>query len=73
MRLTVQTGATGAVVVLDEDRTLGGRGAWLHRTETCVDNAVRRRAFNRAFRAQVDFESVVQQIKQASDLEAEHE
>ncbi|WP_078591716.1 YlxR family protein [Streptomyces megasporus] len=45
-------------VVLVEDRcvpdrrgTLPGRGAYLHPTPTCVDLAVRRRAFQRAFRA----------------------
>ena len=40
----------GAVVV-DVDRRLGGRGAWLHPTSTCLDAAERRRAFTRALRA----------------------
>ncbi|AXK37696.1 YlxR family protein [Streptomyces armeniacus] len=31
--------------------TLPGRGAYVHPTQTCVDLAVRRRAFQRAFRA----------------------
>ena len=28
----------------------GGRGAWLHPTEACLEKAARRRAFARAFR-----------------------
>ena len=34
-------------------RTLPGRGAWLHRSEECIDEAVRRGAFSRALRASV--------------------
>ncbi|GAA2397392.1 YlxR family protein [Streptomyces glaucosporus] len=37
--------------VPDRRGTLPGRGAYLHPTPTCVDLAVRRRAFQRAFRA----------------------
>ncbi len=29
----------------------GGRGAWMHAAEACLDRAIRRRAFGRAFRA----------------------
>ncbi|MTE21266.1 DUF448 domain-containing protein [Streptomyces sp. TRM43335] len=36
--------------VPDHRGTLPGRGAYLHPTPTCVDLAVRRRAFQRAFR-----------------------
>jgi predicted RNA-binding protein YlxR (DUF448 family) len=39
----------GERVVIDRDRS-GGRGAWLHATEECLDKALRRRAFARAFR-----------------------
>ena len=42
--------ADGAVVV-DIERRLGGRGAWLHATTACLDAAERRRAFPRALRA----------------------
>ena len=38
-------------VVPDPDRRLGGRGAWLHPAVVCLDEAVRRRAFTRALRA----------------------
>ncbi|KAA9393589.1 YlxR family protein [Kocuria coralli] len=75
VRLTVRTDATGtAVVMIDEGRRLGGRGAWLHPTEQCLQNAVRRKAFNRAFRAPVDADAVVQTFRQvASETAAEHE
>lgn len=39
----------GAHVVLDADRS-GGRGGWLHPAEACLERALRRRAFARAFR-----------------------
>ena len=39
----------GARVVLDVKRS-GGRGAWLHGSGGCLDRAVKRRAFARAFR-----------------------
>ena len=37
-------------VVVDRERT-GGRGAWLHPVQKCLDRAAKRRAFGRAFRA----------------------
>jgi len=39
----------GERVVIDRDRK-GGRGAWLHPSEACLEKAVRRRALARAFR-----------------------
>ncbi len=39
----------GAQVVIDARRQ-GGRGAWLHASGECLERAVRRRAFDRAFR-----------------------
>ena len=39
----------GARVVVDAKRS-GGRGAWLHREAGCLERAVKRRAFARAFR-----------------------
>lgn len=39
-----------------------GRGAWLHRQKSCFEQAVKKRAFNRAFKTEVtdigDFEAV---------------
>ncbi len=40
----------GACVVIDRDRKGGGRGAWLHEARSCLEQAIRRRAFQRAFR-----------------------
>ena len=42
--------AANGVVVADPSATLAGRGAWLHPTVACAENAVKRRAFGRAFR-----------------------
>jgi hypothetical protein len=39
----------GGSVVVDEKRS-GGRGAWLHPAEACLERALRRRALARAFR-----------------------
>ncbi len=40
----------GERVVIDLDRKGGGRGAWLHATRSCLEQAIRRRALARAFR-----------------------
>jgi len=37
-------------LVADETATLPGRGAWLHPTVACFQDAQRRRAFGRALR-----------------------
>ncbi|MPY11825.1 YlxR family protein [Arthrobacter sp. KR32] len=42
------------VAVIDERRRLSGRGAWLHPDPACMDTAIKRRAFSRAFRGPVD-------------------
>ncbi|MGO1167123.1 MAG: YlxR family protein [Janibacter sp.] len=41
-------------VVPDPRRRMPGRGAWLHPDIACLDLAVRRRAFSRAFRRRVE-------------------
>lgn len=38
-------------VLPDPTRRKSGRGAWLHPTPECVQQAARRRAFSRAFRS----------------------
>ncbi len=43
----------GDHVVVDETATLPGRGAWLHRRPECLEMAITRKAFSRAFRASV--------------------
>ena len=40
----------GERVVIDQDRKGGGRGAWLHHTRSCLEQAIKRRALARAFR-----------------------
>ncbi|MFO0584014.1 MAG: YlxR family protein [Anaeromyxobacter sp.] len=37
-------------VIVDREKTRGGRGAWLHGRETCLSAAVKRRAIPRALR-----------------------
>nr|WP_049822109.1 YlxR family protein [Arthrobacter sp. H41] len=41
-------------VVIDEHRRLSGRGAWLHPDPACMETAIKRKAFNRAFRRAVE-------------------
>ena len=58
VRVTVEHTAHGPRAVPDPLRRLGGRGAWVHPTRECVTAAVRKRAFNRAFRSAVDTEDL---------------
>jgi uncharacterized protein len=39
----------GGEVVVDRERS-GGRGAWLHPTAPCLERAMKRKVFGRAFR-----------------------
>ncbi len=48
--VAVSTGNGGYAVLVDTDRSLPGRGAWLHLGPQCVQQAIRRRAFTRALR-----------------------
>jgi len=51
MRLALVQGPEGPRVVWDENRTRGGRGAWLCRAETgCLEKALRKKILARAFR-----------------------
>ena len=43
---------------VDEAKILPGRGSWLHRSSKCLATAVDRRAFGRAFRAEISPEQV---------------
>ncbi|MFE3329047.1 YlxR family protein [Streptomyces sp. NPDC059176] len=49
--------AVEGACVPDHRGTLPGRGAYLHPASVCLDLAVRRRAFPRAFRAQGPLET----------------
>ncbi|MBJ2121254.1 YlxR family protein [Arthrobacter sp. MSA 4-2] len=54
MRVVAQAGDEGKVAVLDAHRRLSGRGAWLHPDPACMETALRRKAFHRAFRGAVE-------------------
>ncbi|MEN9740437.1 MAG: hypothetical protein RLZ72_703 [Actinomycetota bacterium] len=41
---------TGNTVVVDPSATASGRGAWVHPTADCVNNAISRGGFARSFR-----------------------
>lgn len=53
LRIVVDEGE----VVPDPRGTLPGRGAYVHPVPVCLDLAVRRRAFPRAFKAKGPFDS----------------
>lgn len=59
-RVALQTveGSTPAAV-FDEQRTLGGRGAWIHPGKDCLDKALKKGAFNRVFRTRVTTDQLV--------------
>jgi uncharacterized protein len=40
-------------VVVDAAARLPGRGAWLHPASTCLETAISRKAFGRAFRTAI--------------------
>ena len=44
-------------VEIDSSKTLPGRGAWLHASQTCLDKAVNRRAIGRALRVSKEIET----------------
>jgi uncharacterized protein len=45
-------------VTVDVRRRMAGRGAWLHPDRSCLAIAVKRKAFNRAFKSAVDVSEV---------------
>ncbi|GAA1814192.1 YlxR family protein [Nesterenkonia flava] len=49
----VRVALEGDEVRLDAARRMPGRGAWLHPQRECFEAAVKRKAFNRAFRRPV--------------------
>jgi predicted RNA-binding protein YlxR (DUF448 family) len=53
----------GARVVLDARGTGGGRGAWLHPAARCLAQAVKRRAFARAFRGVVEVDEAALRVQ----------
>ncbi len=50
-------------VVLDARGTVGGRGAWLHPGPRCLAQAVKRKAFPRAFRTAVEVDEAALRVQ----------
>ena len=51
-------------VVVDPDRIASGRGAYVHRNQTCIAQAVTRKAVTRALRVPADID-----VSELRDLE----
>lgn len=50
-------------VEVDDSGSLPGRGAWLHPTTQCCNEAVKRKAFSRALRANItDTHTITQRL-----------
>ena len=43
---------------VDAQKSLSGRGSWLHPSSKCLETAVQRSAFGRALKAKMDHEQV---------------
>ncbi|MFI7484234.1 YlxR family protein [Kocuria sp. M1R5S2] len=63
VRVATETTGDGPRAVVDRTGRLGGRGAWLHLSRECLDTALRRRAFGRAFRGPVDTGTVAAELE----------
>jgi predicted RNA-binding protein YlxR (DUF448 family) len=61
----VSTGNGNFAVIVDTASNLPGRGAWLHPSPQCVQQAIRRRAFTKALRiaGSPDTSAVVEHIE----------
>jgi predicted RNA-binding protein YlxR (DUF448 family) len=62
VRVATDAHDDGLRAVVDRTGRLGGRGAWLHPSHECLETALRRRAFRRAFRAPVDTEGIAREL-----------
>ncbi|MGL4178811.1 MAG: YlxR family protein [Dermatophilaceae bacterium] len=67
-------GERGPTAVPDPGRCRPGRGAWLHPDVSCLDLAVRRRAFGRALRSGVapDVSSLAAWVESLAQREPSH-
>ena len=63
VRVTMEETPHGPRAVADPHRRLGGRGAWVHATRQCVEQAIRRRALNRSFRTAVSTDDLAEQLR----------
>lgn len=64
VRVAFETTDDARSLVFDERSVLPGRGAWLHDRSECLSKALRKRAFARAFRSQVDTANLEQACNQ---------
>ena len=74
LRMTVSGGPENQTVLPDPDRRAPGRGAHLHPVTECLDLAVRRKAFPRAFRVPgpLDVTALREYVAQRDREEAVH-
>ena len=63
--VAVSTGNGEYAAIVDDRSSLPGRGAWLHPAPQCAQQAIRRRAFNRALRitGPLDTSAVVEHLE----------
>ncbi|PKW25811.1 YlxR family protein [Phycicoccus duodecadis] len=64
LRVVLEVGERGPVAVPDPECRRSGRGAWIHPSASCLDLAVRRKAFGRALRSSTgpDTTSVAERV-----------
>jgi predicted RNA-binding protein YlxR (DUF448 family) len=62
-------------LVIDHQKSLAGRGAWLHPGSNCFELAITRRAFSRALRSvqQFDLSGLIFTTEQAETMLAKNE
>jgi hypothetical protein len=70
--VAVSTGNGEYAVIVDTGSNLPGRGAWLHPVLQCAQQAVRRRAFDKALRitGSPDTSAVVEHLEFLSALDS---
>lgn len=56
--------AEAGVVVADLRRRAPGRGGWIHRRRSCVNQALKKRSVNRALRRRVDDDQLAELLDQ---------
>ena len=49
--------------VLDESGNMPGRGAYICKSQDCIEKAIKKRAFSRAFRREVKIDSIRQGLQ----------
>lgn len=76
IRLSLSADATTDTpsVVIDSQRSVAGRGAWLHPAKPCLKTAIKTRAFNRAFRTAVQAHDLEEKFQSIIDaVEHDHD